>query len=159
MTTLVRWLHRFEDGLLASLLLAMLALALYQIGARNLFGSGLMWGDGAVRYMVLWLTFLGALVATRRNDHIRIDLISRFVPGPLGRLLGRVAALGAAFVCGLFAWHSGRFVVDEFTYGGVAFGAVPTWIAGSVMPVASGLMALRFLLHVVVPPLLPEHDT
>lgn len=155
---LVRWLHRFEDGLLAGLLLGMLALALYQIVSRNLFGSGLLWGDGAVRYLVLWLTFLGALAATRRNDHIRIDLVGRLLPTPLIALTGRVAALGAALVCAVFAWHSGRFIVDEYTYGSTAFGAVPTWIAGAIMPAASGLMAVRFLLHVAVPPAPPEHD-
>lgn len=149
---MVRWLHRIEDGLVALVFLAMLAIALYQIVGRNLFGSALLWGDPAVRYLVLWLTFLGALAATRTGEHIRIDVLARFLPPPVLAIATRVAALGAAVVVGLFAWHSGRFVLDEYTYGGEAFGAVPTWLAAGIMPLAAGLMTVRFLIHAVVPP-------
>lgn len=148
----VRWLHGFEDGLVAAVFLAMLGIALYQIVGRNLLGTALLWGDSAVRYLVLWLTFLGALTATRSGEHIRIDVLARFLP-PRALAVGtRLAALGSAFVVGLFAWHSARFVLDEYAYGGVAFGAVPVWIAAGVMPVSAALMTLRFLVHAVVPP-------
>ncbi|MXY05116.1 MAG: TRAP transporter small permease, partial [Gammaproteobacteria bacterium] len=42
-------LRRIEDGVLALILAAMIALAAYQVIARNLFDTGLLWGDALVR--------------------------------------------------------------------------------------------------------------
>ena len=106
MKALLRWLHHVENGILAGLLAAMLGIALYQIVGRNLFGTALLWGDQAVRLLVLWLTFLGALAATRSGEHIRIDLLARFLPPQALAVTTRLAALGAAVVTGLFAWHA-----------------------------------------------------
>ena len=45
----------------------------------KLFDGGVYWGDSAVRVMVLWVTMLGAMVASRDDSHIRIDLVGRFL--------------------------------------------------------------------------------
>ena len=76
-----RGLLRLEDGLLVSLLVLMVLLATGQILLRNLFDAGLSWGDPSLRLMVLWLALLGAMAATRDDNHIRIDLLSRYLPG------------------------------------------------------------------------------
>ena len=83
-------LHRAEDLLIALLLTATMALALFQIVQRNIMGTGLIWGDILIRIMVLWLGMAGAMAATIT---IRA-LISHFIaapfalhgePGPAGR--------------------------------------------------------------------------
>jgi hypothetical protein len=37
-------------------------------------------------------------------------------------------------------------VVVEFYDGGLAFGQVPVWVCEAIMPVAFGVMALRYLM-------------
>ena len=64
--------------LLALLLTSMIGIAAFQVVLRNFFDSGLYWGDSAVRVMVLWVAMLGAMVASRKDEHIRIDLVARF---------------------------------------------------------------------------------
>jgi len=143
---LALWL---EDGLLVLMLSAMILLAGTQIVLRNLWDSGLAWGDPGLRVLVLWITMLGAMAATRDQHHIRIDLLSRLLP-PTGRHIAqRVTDLFAAVVCGLLAWHSGRFVWLEYQDGIVLFGAVPAWVCELAMPLGFGLMALRFALRAI----------
>ena len=48
-----------EDGLLVVLLSSMILVAAYQVIARNFFDTGILWGDGMVRVLVLWVTFVG----------------------------------------------------------------------------------------------------
>ena len=67
-----------ESGLLVLLLSSMILLAAYQVIARNFFDTGLLWGDALVRVLVLWVTFIGATIASRNDEHIRIDLLTRF---------------------------------------------------------------------------------
>ena len=69
-----------EDGLLVVLLTGMIGLGVAQILLRNLWQTSLSWGDPLLRIALLWLTLLGAIVATRDRNHIRIDLLSHFLP-------------------------------------------------------------------------------
>jgi TRAP-type C4-dicarboxylate transport system permease small subunit len=61
----------------------MISLAFAQIVLRNGFDGGIVWADSLLRIMVLWIALIGAVVASRDQRHINIDLISRFLP-PLG---------------------------------------------------------------------------
>ncbi|MEZ5559865.1 MAG: TRAP transporter small permease [Pseudomonadales bacterium] len=145
-------LRRLESAILAALLALMILVAAYQMAARNLFDTGLLWGDGLVRVLVLWVTLLGAMVASRNDEHIRMDLVTRFLDKHWQRLLRRLTSLFTAVICGLFAYHSCRFVVLDYQDGITAFASVPAWACEAIMPLGAGVMCLRYLLHVVKPP-------
>lgn len=145
-------LRRVETGLLALLLATMIAVAAYQVIARNLFDSGLLWGDGLVRVLVLWVTLLGGMVASRNDEHIRMDAVARFLSPRWSRVLSRVTSAFTMLICGLFAYHSARFVWLDYQDGVTAFAGVPAWLCEVIMPVGAGVMGLRYLLHTVKPP-------
>ncbi len=148
----IRVLRRVEDGILALILAAMIALAAYQVIARNLFDTGLLWGDALVRVLVIWVAMIGAMVASRNDDHIRIDLLARFVPPHWQGLLKRFANAFTCAVMGVFAWHSTRFVRFEYEDGTLAFASVPAWACEAVLPVGAAVISLRYLLHTIDPP-------
>lgn len=128
------------------LLTGMILLATTQILLRNLWDTGLAWADPSLRIAVLWVALLGALAATRDNNHIRIDLLTRFLPHGAKRYSLMVTDLFSALVCGLLAWHGGRFVYFEWQDGSTLFSSVPAWACELIIPLGFGLMALRFLL-------------
>ena len=149
---LLKWTHAVEDGLLALMVTAMIILAVTQIGLRNLFDSGIVWIDPLLRTLVLWLGLMGAMAATRDDNHIRIDILSRLLP-PTARRWSRAAGdLFAAIVCGLFAYHSGRFLVMDYQDEIIAFGDLPAWVAELILPLGFGVMALRFTLLTISGP-------
>ena len=141
------FLKRCEDALLVLLLLGMISMAAGQVLLRNFFDGGVYWGDSAVRVMVLWVTMLGAMVASRDDSHIRIDLVGRFLKDLEKPLLGAsVERINYGFTCvvlGLFCWASGHFVYYEYLDGSIAFAKVPAWICEAVMPLGSGLSLIH----------------
>lgn len=149
----ITFLRRCESALLVVLLLGMIGMAAGQVLLRNFFDSGVYWGDSAVRVMVLWVTMLGAMVASRDDSHIRIDLVGRFLQDLKKPLLeSSVARINYGFTCfvlALFCWASGQFVYYEYVDQSIAFAKVPAWICEMVMPLGSGIMALRYALHVI----------
>ena len=149
-------LRRLETGLLVTLFGVMLGVAVYQIVARNFFGSGILWGDSMVRIAVLWVTLFGALIASRADDHIRIDALSRFLPLKLQRHARRVTAAFTALVCGVFAYYSAQFVYWEYADGIAGFASVPAWVCELPMPLVFGLMALRYVGHTLFLPTAPR---
>ena len=144
-----RFLVRAEDTILALLLTGMILLAAAQIFSRNLFSVGLTWGEPLLRVLVLWLTLLGAMAATRESHHIRIDALSRFLPDWGNRAARRITDLFSALICGLLAWHAGRFVHADWQDGLELYTGVPSWAAEVIMPIGFGVMTLRFLIQAV----------
>lgn len=127
----------------------MILLAAYQVIARNFFDTGLLWGDALVRVLVLWVTFVGATIASRNDEHIRIDLLTRFTGERSSVWLDRFRSLFTAFIAGVFAWYSAEFVLLDYQDGIIAFASVPAWICELVMPVGAALIALRYLIRAV----------
>jgi len=139
-------LHRLEDGILALLLGAMIVLSTLQIGLRDVFGLGMSWADPLQRAMVLWLGLLGAVAASRERRHITIDVVSRSLPGRARAAAGALTNFFTGAVSGVLAWHAGRFVAQEFEFGSVGVGVMPSWLLASVIPFAFAAIALRHLL-------------
>ncbi len=136
-----------EDGLLVILLSSMIVLAAYQVIARNFFDTGILWGDSMVRVLVLWVTFIGATIASRNDEHIRIDLLGRFMNDKSSIWLDRFRSLFTAVIAGIFAWYSLEFVLLDYEDGITAFASVPAWICEAVMPIGAALISFRYLLR------------
>ncbi len=143
---LITILNRIEDGILIGVLLSMLLMAVLQIVLRNFFSSGILWGDALIRVLVLWVGLLGAMVATRDNNHINIDIISRFLPEKSKKVSQFIVQVFAAFVCGAMTWLSCKFLLMEMEYDINAFANVPAWLCESIIPVAFAVICFRYFI-------------
>lgn len=147
---LLRALAIVEDGLLVVLLALLIALAAAQIALRNLLGTSLLWADPAIRVMVLWTGMIGAMVAARFDKQISVDAVSRYL-APRGRAAVRVVTdLFTAGVSGLLAWHSVRLILEDRAGGMTVVGSIPLWVCELALPLAFGVLALRYGAFAVV---------
>ncbi len=145
------FLRRLEDSILVALLTLMIGMAASQVVLRNFFDSGLYWSDSLVRVAVLWVALVGAMVASRDDSHIRIDLVSRLVAPTYQHWVQRLTRLFTFAVLCLFTWGSGHFVYYEYLDQAIAFGDVPAWVLEIIMPIGGGVMAIRYLLLALKP--------
>jgi TRAP-type C4-dicarboxylate transport system permease small subunit len=140
-------IDRMEQRLLVTLLSLMILIAFSQIVLRNLFDTGLAWGDPLVRNLVLWVSFIGATLATKEGKHINIDVVSRWMP-PRGKILVEaITGLFSSLVCALMTFAALKFIKNEAQMGGGTFCGIPLWIPEIILPITFALMALRFSLH------------
>ena len=145
----LRVLYAVEDGLLVTILLVMILLAFSQIVLRNFANTGFVWGDALLRHLVLWIGMIGAMVATREDNHINIDILSVLV-SPRKKVFVRIFTDAfTAFVCGVLTIASVRFLLEEADMGTIAFGNVPTWVAELILPIAFGVICLRYCVYLV----------
>lgn len=134
-----------ENALLAIVLFVMIGLAASQVFMRGLLGSGLSWADEALRLLVLWAAMLGAIAASRDNVHLRIDLLSRFLPSAWRRVTAALVDLFAAGVSAVLAWQSWRFVAESREFGDQVLGTWPAWAFQLILPTAFVLITYRYL--------------
>ena len=145
-------MHRIEDGALVVALTLILAFALIQILLRNLDDDSILWADPFVRVLVLWVTMLGAMVATREGRHIGIDLLARYLPAQWLAWLTLTNGLIASGVCGLLAWYTLDLVIIEYEGQASQFADVPTWLCQTIMPFGFAVMSVRFLVSGILAP-------
>ena len=134
-----------EDALLLVILIGMILLAGAQIFLRNLFDASLFWGDEMLRLMVLWLTIAGGLAASRMDKHISIEVLHRFLSAKAQIATRVIIDIFTASVCGMFAWHSARFVMGSYEFGDTLMGNTPAWVLQIILPIGFSLMAYRHL--------------
>jgi C4-dicarboxylate transporter DctQ subunit len=139
--------RRLEDGLMLLLLLGMILLACLQILMRNVFDVGLLWADPVLRVMLLWLSLLGAMAASRYDKHMSIHILSNWVGPRSLHAIKIFTALFAAVICGITAYYSGWFVLDEYQYSTAEIAGIRGWWFELIMPLAFAVMALRFSVH------------
>jgi TRAP-type C4-dicarboxylate transport system permease small subunit len=138
-----------ERGLLVLVLLCMILLAVLQILLRNVFDTSMFWIDPLNRLFVLWLAILGAMVATKEGEHIAIDALKHYLSGAKLWLVTKLVMAFSAVICGLMAFHSTRFVYEEYLYETTTFSEMPAWPFQLIMPVGFAIMALRFTISLL----------
>ena len=143
-TWLARGVRRLEHGLLIFALLAAAFLPLADTLGRPL-GLHVPAGADYLQQLVLWLAFLGALVATREHKHLTLSTVELFGQTTRVRRFGRVlAASVSAATVAVLTYAAVGLVLANREEGRVLMGGVPVWVLELVMPMALGLMALRF---------------
>jgi len=139
---------RIIEILLIVLLLAMMFLVAGQVVLRNIFSSGISGADVISRHMVLWIAFLGAMLATRNRQHIAIDALTRLIPKRARNSIRIVLDLLAAYVSFLLARASYAFVLDERVMETFLFGDVPMWIAQTIIPFGFAMISVEYIIGI-----------
>ncbi len=139
-----RLVRRTEHALLITALMAAAFLPLADTLGRPL-GFHVPAGADYLQQVVLWLAFLGGLVAARERRHLTLSTAELFGEGTPVRRAGRVlaAAVSAATVA-ILTYAAVGLVLANREEGRVLLGGTPVWLLELVMPLALGLMALRF---------------
>ena len=146
---LERWGTAAENASLVILLAAMMLLAVGQIVMRIFFSAGFVWADELLKLMVLWVAMIASIAASRSDRHLRIDIISHFVPDKYARVPRIIVDGFASFMCGVLAWQSYRFLQLTIEFEDTVLVDFPAWIANSILPFAFALMCYRFFLSFV----------
>ena len=140
-------IYRIEDSFVVICLSSILIIAVIQIILRNIFDSGLIWGDSLLSILVLWLGLAGSIVASRQGKHINIDVLSQYVPEKFRIYIKKTGSIFAAVVCLLISYYSFIFVSSEFDFNEYAFAQIPVWITESIIPFSFSIMGLRYFLQ------------
>lgn len=110
MKTLIHWYFKALEGVMVLCLAAMCLMVFGNVVLRHVFDSGINTSEELSRFMFIWLTFLGAIVAMREGGHLGMDMVVRRLTGRtrwgalmLGQLL--VFACCAVLLWGLILQH------------------------------------------------------
>lgn len=104
MKKLTVWYFKTLELVMVICLAAMCLMVFGNVILRHFFNSGINIAEELSRFMFIWLTFLGAIVAMRESGHLGVDILVRHLSGKprfIAVLLGQVLVLAC---CGVLLW-------------------------------------------------------
>jgi len=130
----------------ALLVVAEIVILFAGVVARYGLHSPLIWSDELASILFLWLAMLGAAVAFRRSEHMRMTAIVASAGPAMRAYLDMVATCAALAFLLLIAWPSYEYAYEESFITTPALQIANSWRAAA-LPVGIGLMALFALLR------------
>jgi TRAP-type C4-dicarboxylate transport system permease small subunit len=145
-------LMRALEAVIGVMLAAMVVLVFGNVVLRYGFNSGIAMSEEVSRYLFIWLTFIGAVVAVHEHAHLGVDSLVKALPRT-GKLicvvLSDLLMLGCVAILLHGSWT--QTVINMSTRSPVS--QVPLsliYIAGLVASVMMGVLILGNLYKVLV---------
>src|SRR5665213_3616746 len=132
----------------ACLVVAEIVILFAGVVARYGLRQPLIWSDELASILFLWLAMLGAAVAFRRSEHMRMTAIVGGAKPAMRAWLDLVATCAALAFLLLIAWPSYEYAYEESFITTPALQIANIWRAAA-LPVGIALMALFALLRLV----------
>lgn len=109
-------LERWTSGLslytaCAMLLLLAASLAMFQIITRFILELPAEWTEVLIRFSLIWMVFLGIPTAFRQGAMVSVDVLYRWSPPRMRRLLDWVVCLAATGLICIIIWWGWDYAV------------------------------------------------
>lgn len=127
------------------LLAAMAVIVFTNVSLRYLTNFSLTWAEEVARYLMVWMTFLGAGLALRSGGHVAITtIVDLFGPRVQQALRGLVAVVLLVFFVAMI-WYGHEYMTRMGRQLTPAT-RIPFWYIYMAIPLGFGLLLIHFLL-------------
>jgi tripartite ATP-independent transporter DctM subunit len=109
--------------------------------SRYVFDNPLVWSDELASILFLWLAMLGAVIAFRRDEHMRMTAVVGMLPATMRTTFDMLATGAALAFLLLIAWPSYQYAQAEVFITTPALELTNAWRAAA-LPSGTALMAI-----------------
>lgn len=139
-------LARAEAAFLALALGTMVLVVFGDFALRETLNRSWAWAKELAAYLMVWVGFLGASLATHRRRHLVMSLSEKIFPARVRKWTSLAACLITAGLCLFLARLGYQYVQETRAMGERSLSLdLPIWLVQAVIPLAFALAGLRFL--------------
>ena len=138
-------LSRLEEYFCVFGLLLLTGVLFANVVLRYVFASGLTWSEELIRFLMIWISFIGISMATRRGEQLAVDIALVYSGPALSRAI-RLVVNAISCVFSLLLAYYGYLVVTTLSRSAQVSPAmgIPMYLVYLVIPISGVLLALRF---------------
>ncbi|MEC7760952.1 MAG: TRAP transporter small permease [Pseudomonadota bacterium] len=144
----LRWVDRAVGAVLGPVvvagMVALTAVITLQIVSRVFFTS-VSWTEEVARFLLIWITFLGAALAFQQGRHIAVKLLRDSLPPTLRRLMTGAGILVTIAFLATLTWIGSTYMSMQSFQKSPSL-RIPMNNIYLVMPLAAALMAFLSLI-------------
>jgi TRAP-type C4-dicarboxylate transport system permease small subunit len=135
-----------EEKIIAAALCGMVVLVTAQVLSRYAAHKSLSYTEEIVRYMFVWITFLGISAAVVRGRHLSLAESIHVVPVRYRHYLRYIRGAAALLFAGILNVYGTKVTLLQLKTGQTTAAlGLPMWIVGLALPVCSFIFILRVL--------------
>ena len=138
------------EKLLGLALIAAVSFNFVNVVGRYVFDYTFLSADEVQVYIMVYIAFLGAAVATWRRVHLRMDVLVHRLPHAVQAALAVLELALVLALAGLVLYVSSQYAVQMGRIDARSQNAgIPMWIPHSAIVIGFGLIALLSVLQIV----------
>lgn len=152
---LSRIIERLSIWSAGALLLINVGDIVVNIFNRYVLKSSFIWTEELARYTLIWLVMLAANAALYTDEHMKIELLEKYFPEAVRKILVWVKRTLILFILGFMSWQGYFYAVKAWKFKTLAMG-IPKTLPLLAIPVGMFLLLLQYLLLEIVGSPRPE---
>lgn len=138
--------NNIEEFFVIILLFIMTVVVFWQVVCRFVLKASLPWSEELSRYILVWVTFLGASIGVKRGAHIGVEAFLLLLPKKVRGYMNYVIAAICVVFCLIVFKESLGIIEKQFVNSQVSPAMqIPMWWAYLAVPVGMILMSIRFI--------------
>ncbi len=133
----------------AVLLVAMSGIVFGNVISRYFLDTTLGWYEEVSRFLLIWIVFLGAVIALIKGDHLGIDLLSSIFPERICRMIVILADFLVLLALAVMCKGAWDMAIDSLQSGWVASSVpIPYGWVYMIGPVSAAMMFIQTLIKI-----------
>jgi TRAP-type C4-dicarboxylate transport system permease small subunit len=114
----------------------------FNVFSRFLLNNSLPWAEELSRFLLVWITFMGAVLVNNKFEHMRLDLLSQTLHGKTLVLVELIVSLLAAWILYILLRGGYTMTVESFDYLSPAL-KIPYGLINGIVPICCIIMFLQ----------------
>ncbi len=132
------------------LLAAMVVLVFANVISRYFLNSAIAWSEEVARFMMIWLSFLGAVIAFINNEHLGLDIMVKMLPKKGANTVLLVSNVLVIVAIAFFSFGGFSLMADSLESGWRSPATdTPYGLIYTVVPFSGFVMLLQALIKLI----------
>jgi C4-dicarboxylate transporter DctQ subunit len=146
MNTLKKFLNNIEEIIVVPLVAVMTVVIVMQVIFRYVLKGSLPWSEELARYLMVWVTFVGASIGVKKGAHVGVEALVMALPKKAQTIAKYLGIIISVIFC-IVVFSAGLGILQKQIIGHQVSPAmrIPMWWAYAAVPVGAFLMAVRFI--------------
>lgn len=142
-----RGIHEVVINILTKFLvilsMAITGVVFLNVLSRYIFKISLPWSEELARFMFIWLTFVGAIIANANFEHMRLDFVVEKFPKHVGKIIESLSYILVIALLVVLFLGSLKYTQSQWDWKSSALG-VRHGVVYMIAPISFAIMAFQF---------------
>ena len=146
-----RWTTGFAMVMACLMMVVAASLAMFQIITRFVLEQPAEWSEILIRISLIWMVFLGIPAAFRNGAMVSVDVLYRWSPPRIKRMLDWVVCLAALALIAIIIWWGWDYAQRGRVQSMAGLESISMFWAYLALPVGGGFCVLGILGNLLDP--------
>ena len=136
---------RVNEALVVVLMMVMTSLVLLNVVTRYGFQFSVTWAEELSRFVMIWVTYLGAGLALRQGNHVAFEYVQSLLPPRVVPWLRAIIAVGILVFLAFLAYYGWEFSQLMMRQRSAVLG-IQRGVVGLAIPIGAVVLGLHLLM-------------